>query len=100
MVTSRLAALALLAAAADAACTQGVPASCTYPPGGSATTANNNGPNVNPCFEYYSIVGVATGVQVALADPKVFNFSAPTPSAFCYKQVPRSVPWPRGPYQL
>jgi hypothetical protein len=83
MVASRLLALALLAAAAaDAACTQGVPNSCTYPPGMSDTAST--GPNINPCFEYYSLVGVATGVQVALADPKVGSFSAPTPSTFCY----------------
>ena len=84
--------------AACSGCTQGVPSSCTYPPGMSASASA--GPAVNPCFEYAQLVGVATGVQAALADPKVFNFSAPTPSAFCYKQVPRSVPWPRGPSQL
>ena len=78
--------------AACSGCTQGVPSSCTYPPGMSASASV--GPSVNPCFEYAQLVGVATGVQAALADPRVFNFSAPTPSAFCYKHVHQAVPDP------
>ena len=86
-----LAALLSLAAAsctlpstnpASCACTQGSPATCTYPPGTSSTVGVNF---VNPCIDHWVQVGLATGYQVAVADPKVhLPFSTPSPSAFCF----------------
>ena len=67
--------------AASCACTQGNPASCTFPPETNATVGLNA---VNPCVDHYVYLHVATGLQKAAADPKVaMPFSAPTPRTFC-----------------
>ena len=69
---------------ARAACTQGAPATCTYVGGASSTSPGPNGPNINPCVEYYELAGLATGYDAMLADAAVGNLSAPSPSTFCY----------------
>jgi len=79
--------LLLLAGAARralGACTQGVPSSCTFPPGQSETAVSRAGVRINPCVEYATLVGLDTGYQAAMADPRVNNFSDPSVSVFCY----------------
>jgi len=77
-------------AAASCACgTQGQPATCTFPPGTNASVGRNA---MNPCMDHYYLLGIATGVQKAAADPKVaMPFSAPTPTTYC-RMYPRPNP--------
>jgi hypothetical protein len=66
----------------DSACVQGQPATCTYPYGNTATSSSTN--KVNPCIDYYEMVGLATGYQNLVASQLLHQLSEPSPSTFCY----------------